>query len=292
MNTHYIKIILILLLLSFSFSEGISFPQENLLELKGNWYQVTSWVEIHEDMTSSQAKENAINQALKTIIEFHSGIKINSTSLSILAETNLEMDLDHFSQIINSMSTGIILEKKIIENRKEIIDGYLIYIITLQAKVGQLKGEKDPFFKIEAHLNRDNFQNGDEMIIDISTTKDCFIFVFNIYGDNTVASLLPNQYMSNNFLQKGHSLQLPSKEGKITKFKVGLSEDQKHATELIMILAIKPDKNSKDKNFDFNMGNYTQTLNELMEFIMLFDKNQIEQVNLPYVIMSKKRIKN
>jgi len=286
MNTNYIKIILILLL-SFSLSEGNLFPQENLLELKDNWYQVTSWVEIHDDMTSAQAKENAINQALATIIEFHSGININSTSLSILAETNLEIDIDHFSQIINSMSSGIILEKEIIDDRKELIDGYWIYVITLKAKVGQLKSKNDPFFKLEAKLNRKNYQNNDEMIIEISSTKDCYIFVFNIYGDNSVASLLPNQYMSNNFLQKGHSLQLPPKKGKITKFKVGLPEGKNQATELILVLAIKPDNNSKDKNFDFNMGNYTQTLNELMNFIMLFDKNQIEQVNLPYLIMGK-----
>ncbi len=282
------KYVFALILLSIGFAQQIEYPTNEITKLDSNWYKATAWVEFHDNITKSQAKENATNEALKKIIEFHSGVKISSTALSILGETNQTIDIDHFSQIINSMSQGLILDKTIISTAISTVDNYPIYAVTLKAKVGQLTGTDDPYFKIDASLNRDNYQDGDEMIINISTTKDCFIFVFNIFGDNTVASLLPNQHYNNNFLPKGKTLQLPPQKGEITKFRVGLIEGKKQATELIMVLAIKPDNNSGDKNFDFNMGNYTQTLNELMNFMMLFDKNKIKQINLPYVVVSRK----
>jgi hypothetical protein len=282
------KYLTILFSVSLCFSTDLYFPDENLQKLGNDWFQITAWVDFHEDITQSKAKENATNLALKKIIEHYSGVHISSTAISILGETNNTIDIDHFSQIINSMTQGLILEKEILETGIKTINTTQIYCVTLKAKVGTLKGDDDPFFKLDAQLNRDHYQEGDEMVIDISTTKDCFIFVFNIYGDNTVSSLLPNQYNDNNFLQKGYSLQLPPKTGKITTLRVGLEPDKKQSTEMIMVLAVKPNESVKDKNFDFNMGNYTQTLNELMEFIMNFDRNQIEQVNLPYVVVSGK----
>jgi hypothetical protein len=278
----------IVILLTYCFSQEFSFPKENLQNLGQNWYQVTSWIEIHDDITSAQAKEKTINQAFKTIIEFYSGIEISSRSLSILAETNLEIEIDHFSQIINSMSTGVILEKKILKEEKQLIDGFWIYVITLQAKVGKLKGENDPFFKLEAKLNRDNYQHGDKMTIEITSTKDCYIYVFNIWSDETVGMLLPNQYMDENFLGKGKTLQFPPKEGKISGFKVGLLENTTQATEMIIVLAIKAEKIGVNKDFNLTMGNYKMAMTELMEFIMKFPREKIEQVSLSYVITSKK----
>jgi len=84
--------------------------------------------------TISFARQYAVNKALKNIIELDSGVEITSTSLSILSETNLKIDIDHFSQIINSMSQGIILEKEILVDKKQTINNSLwIYTVALKA---------------------------------------------------------------------------------------------------------------------------------------------------------------
>ncbi|MBC8214022.1 MAG: DUF4384 domain-containing protein [Candidatus Marinimicrobia bacterium] len=276
-----------IILLSLCIAQSTDFPNEEIIKLGSNWFQTTSWIEIHDDITPALAKEKAINQALTNIIEFSSGVEIKSNSLSIMSETNMKMDIDHFSQIINSMSNGIILEKEILKEETKIIDGYLLSIVTIRAKTGKLEGKSDPFFKLEANLNRENYQQGDEMIININSTKDCFVYVFNILSDETVSALLPNQYISDNFLQKGKSLRVPPAEGKITKFRVDLPEDKTQATEMIMILGIKTIEDEHYKDFDLTMGNYKMAMKELMEFIMDFPRDRIEQVSLPYVITSK-----
>ena len=269
--------------MAFSFAEDFSVPDENIKDLGKGWYEATAYVEYHEDITKAQAKEKAISRALKKIIEFYSGVEVSSTSLSILAETNLEMDLDHFSQLTSTMSSGMILEKEILEGK---LIGSDFYTVTLKAKVGKLEGENDPLFKLEADLNRESYQNGDEMIINISSSKDCYVYVFNILSDETVSALLPNQYLEENYLAKGKSIRVPPEKGKITKFRVDLPEGKSQATEMILVLGIKADNNTKSKDFDLNIGDYKMALTQLMEFIMGFPRERVEQVNLPYVIQS------
>ena len=271
------------ILFVLSYAQEIAPPDENIKDLGKGWYEATAYVEYHEDITKAQAKEKAISRALKKIIEFYSGVEVSSTSLSILAETNLEMDLDHFSQLTSTMSSGMILEKKILEGK---LIGSDFYTVTLKAKVGKLEGENDPLFKLEADLNRESYQNGDEMIINISSSKDCYVYVFNILSDETVSALLPNQYLKESYLAKGTSIRVPPEKGKITKFRVDLPEGKSQATEMILVLGIKADKDTKSKDFDLNIGDYKMALTQLMEFIMGFPRERVEQVNLPYVIQS------
>ena len=125
------------------------------------------------------------------------------------------------------------------------------------------------------------------MTIDVRSTKDCYIYIFNILSNETVTTLIPNQYSNDNFLSKDDSLLIPSQEGVINRLRVDIPDGTKHATELIMILAIKANKDTIKKDFNLIMGDYNMALNELMEFIMNFPMNQVAQLNLPYVI--KKR---
>jgi len=259
-------------------------PDENIYSLGNDWYKATAWVTIHEDLTFADARERATTKALKNIIEYYSGTEINSNSLSIIAETNLKMDMDHFSQFTNTMSRGIILEKEILSEKREFYKDDLMFVVSLKARVGKLEGATDPFFKLEASLNRKRFQNGDEMIIQIRSSKDCYIYVLNILADETVSALLPNQYIKNNFLEKGATLSVPPEEGPITKFRVGLPEGVSHATEMILVLGIKSTDSNEKKSFDLNIGNYQMALKELMEFVMGFPRDQVEQVSLQYVI--------
>ena len=276
-----------ILFISSVFTQSGENNTPEIVKLGDDWYQATSFVEFHEDITKAQAKENATKSALKKIIEYYSGIDMSSTSLLIVAETNLQMDIDHFSQLTNTMSSGIILEKEVLEDEIKTIFGNEVYEVKLKAKVGKLEGESDPFFKLEANLNRDHYQDGDEMIINVTSSKNCFVYVFNILSDETVSTLLPNQYLEDNFLAKGQSLRVPPEKGKITKFRVDLPEGKIQATELIMVLGIKAGEDTGKKDFDLNLGEYKMAMKELMEFILGFPRNRVEQVNLPYVIKNK-----
>jgi hypothetical protein len=276
--------VIFFLALGISYSQTSTLPNEQILDLGDGWYKTTAWVLLHDDMTMGNAREKATAKALKNIVEYYCGVEVSNTSLSIVAETNLQLGMDHFSQITNIMSRGIILKKEILEARHTPYNNESIYIVTLKAEAGKLEGKRDPFFEIEASLNRNQYQNGDEMIININSTKNCYIFVFNILSDENVIALLPNEYLKNNFIRRGTTLRLPPSDGVITKFRVGLPEGKASVSEMIMVIGIKAEDDIVEKNFDMQIGNYNLALTEIMEFIMKFPRHQIEQINLPYTI--------
>jgi len=279
------KVPLFLLLVPlFIFCQSKGINKSSVINLGEDWYQTTSYVTLHEDLTPAKARENAINHALNKIIEDYSGVKISSLSLSIMTETNQQIEIDHFSQLINTTASGIILKREIIHEEKKTRLEEWIYEVTVRAKVGKLLGESDPFFKLKANLNRHQYHDNDEMIINITSSKNCFVYVFNILSDESVTTLFPNKYLKNNFISKGDSLRLPPIDGIITKFRVGLPEYKTQATELIMVLGIKAEKNTNEKDFDLNLGGYKMAFKELSEFIVGFHRDQVEQVTLPYVI--------
>jgi len=275
------------LLLTYSYTQ-VSLPDDKVISIGDDWYRTTAWTVIHDDMTTTQAREIATTKALTNIIEFYSGIEVNASSFSILTETNLQVGMDHFSQITNTMSRGVILDKKILEKHRKKYGKEWLYIVSLEGKVGKLEGERDKFFKLEAKLNRERYQSGDEMVITIKSTKDCYVYVFNILSDETVNALLPNQYLAENMIRKGETLRVPPKNGIIGNFRVGLPAGEKFAMESILVLGIKAEKDISIKDFDLNMGSYRMALSKLREFIMDFPRDQVEQVNLQYVIENKK----
>jgi len=263
---------------------ALQLPNESVEDLGGDWYLASTWIVMQDDMTLSEVKEQATSKALKNIIEYYSGIEISSSSLSILAESNTQMSMDHFSEVSNTMSSGMILEKEVLEGKLDQYNNQFLYTTIIKARVGKLKGERDPLFIVTAKLNRDHYQDGDEMSILIKSSKRCYIYVFNVYSDGTVSTLIPNDFTQENLINTGGEMLLPPKDGKISKWRVGLPAGKKSATELIYILAIKADEGQSSTTFDLNLESYNLAIKELTKFIIDFPRDQIEQVTLTYVI--------
>lgn len=285
MNTRFVLFLLPVILLSNLKAQQL--PDDSVQELGNDQYIASSWIVFHDNMTKSEAKEKASAKALKSIIEYYSGIEISSSSFSIIAESGTAIGIDHFAEVTNTLSSGMILEKEVIEGRVQPYGNQSLYVIKVRAKVGRLKGEKDPLFILNANLNRDIYQNGDEMVIRINSSRKCFVYVFNVYADGTVATLIPNKYLPENLIEAGGELRIPPLNEKSVRFKVGLPEGMESASESILVLGIKNDEQLSSKTFDLNFDSYKMAFDKLTELVMEFPRDQIEQVTLSYVIESR-----
>ena len=134
-NIHLNAGVIFFLAIGISYSQISTLPNEQIIDLGDGWYKTTAWVLIHDDMTIGNAREKATEKALKNIVEYYCGVEVSNTSLSIVAETNLQLGMDHFSQITNIMSRGIILKKEILEARHTPYNNESIYIVTLKASL-------------------------------------------------------------------------------------------------------------------------------------------------------------
>lgn len=292
-------LILILLLVIFSCSQTRNIEPEKpqiiktiyqtneneLRDLGNGWFEVTGKAFI-QNITPEEAKEKAVLDACKKAIEYYTGVEISSRSLDIRAESDSKIVLDQFSSLSNQTTKGIILEKEIISEKIDTDGSILVKIVNLKVKVGKQSGEKDPYFNIDATLNRSYFQDSDEMELTATSSKDCFLTILNICSNDSVYIIFPNQYRKDNFLKSGKVFSLPNENDRklgIT-FPVHLLPDRDKDSEMIKILATKKKVNFTSFYSFSAYGTYQSALEDLLRWLIKIPRNEMEEVDIQYFI--------
>ena len=272
------KLIFIIFLI-FTYCSLLSL-QPQISDLGDDYYQVIISIPI-ENITPEQAKEMAIKRACQMAIEQFSGIEVTGRTSLIQVESNDEITMDHFSKLTNQISNGIILNKEIIEEENVTENNRIYKRITTKIKVGNQSGEADPFFSLSANLNKIYFQNDEELILNVTPTKDCYLTILNIMSDENVATVFPNQYRKENFVKANELFELSNENDKKLgiKFKVHLLPDKTEDTEIIKIIATK-EPVSININSDF-----TTAFEALQNWLVTIPRDQIEEVDLQYFIV-------
>jgi hypothetical protein len=266
-----------------SISSKIS--KSDLIDLGNGWFEVTESV-IIENITPEKSKEIAIQRACKKAIEYYSGIEISGRVLGIQAENQDDILIDNFSSITQQTTQGIITEKEVLNNETNSINNQLIKTVALKVKVEKQKGKKDPTFQLTANLNRDYFQDGDEMELTVKSSKNCFLTVLNICSNDSVYVIFPNAYRKDNYIKSGELFQLPdSNDKKIgLYFPVNLLPNKNEDFEMIKIIATKQ-KIDFSSIYSFSAyGTYKSAFRDLQNWLLKIPRNEIEEVDLQYFV--------
>jgi hypothetical protein len=290
-----LHLFLFLLLFSCSYSNKISTKeniviidnsQQNILQDLGNgWFKVTEIVSI-ENITPEKAKEIAIEKACKTAIEFYSGIEISGRVVGIQAENDEEILVNNFSSITHQTSQGIITEKEIVKDETTSINNQLLRSVTIKVKVENQKGEKDPTFQLVARLNREYFRDGEELELIVSSSKDCYLTIFNVCSNDSVYVLFPNNYRKENFIKSGEVFNLPNSDDKRIGlyFPVNLLPNKNEDFEMIKVIATKQ-KIDFSSVYSFSaFGTYRTALHDLQRWLLEIPRNEIEEIDLQYFV--------
>jgi hypothetical protein len=259
--------------------------QNEFVELGDSWFQVTESV-IIENITPEKAKEIAIQKACKRAIEFYSGIEISGRILNVQAENQNQILIDNFSSITQQTAQGFIIEKEIIKDEIISKKNQLIKVVTIKLKVDKQKGEKDPSFQITANLNREYFQDGEELELSVKSSTDCYLTIFNICSDDSVYVLFPNKYRNDNFIKTGNIFQLPNSDDKKMGlyFPVNLLPNKNEDIEMIKVIATKQ-KIDFSSVYSFSAyGTYQSALSDLQKWLLKIPRNEIVEIDLQYFI--------
>jgi len=256
--------------------------QSEIQKLPDDWYLVKVPVLI-ENITPEEAREKAIQISCNMAIEEFSGIEVAGRTSLIQAESNKEITMDHFSKLTNQTSCGIILEKEIIEEKNVTQDIHIYKILTLKVKVGKQPGEDDPYFTLDASLNKDYYQDGDQLFLEVVPSKDCYITVLNIMSDENVATLFPNEFSKDNFVNANEKFKLPDENDTRLgiKFIVALLPEKEEDSEIIKIIATK-----EPLSFSIN-SDYKTALESLQNWLVKIPRSEVEEVDLQYYIIKK-----
>ena len=154
------------------------------------------------------------------------------------------------------------------------------------------KGLPDPAFKINASLNRQVFKSGDDVILKILTTKDCYLTIFVVTEKKQVYIILPNRYNKNNLVRKGDEFIYPSERdiARGLNLKAGLIPGTIVSKEFIRIIATKHPIDFKPELFKEGVGigvflKETGSLGELLKELITIPANERVDSFLPYEIV-------
>ena len=143
---------------------------------------------LTENITINQAKDLALKNAKNDVIQ-KAETKVTSFTYSYLAEEQGTVS-DQFSKLIMEHSQAKILNIVHENIIKEEIGDIQIYHAFIKAKVGIPKDKAtEKSFYLEAKLygitgkHKENFIDGEEALIKLESSQDCFIYVFNIYDE-------------------------------------------------------------------------------------------------------------
>ncbi len=256
--------------------------QAEIEKLPDDWYFVKVPVLI-ENITPEEARGKAIQIACNMAIEDFVGIEVTGRTSLIQTESNNAITMDHFSKLTNQTSNGIIIEKEIIKEENVAQDIHIYKILTLKVKVGKQPGEDDPYFTLKASLNKDYYQDGDQLFLEVIPSKDCYITVLNIMSNENVATLFPNEFREENFVKANERFKLPDENDRNLgiKFVVGLLPEKEEDSEIIKIIATK-----EPLSFSIN-SDYKTAFESLQNWLVKIPRNEVEEVDLQYFIIGK-----
>jgi hypothetical protein len=240
--------------------------------------------------TIEDVKNEAIGKARSAAIEQVAGIKIQSET--ILRDFNMQ------SSFVAALSTGHIVEEKIKKwdvqavKKDDNSAPVLIYKVILDAKVALEREKIDPSFKIYTSINRTVFKEGDDVLLTVKTTEDCYLTIFAVTQDNKVFLLLPNKYNKNNLIRKDKVFVYPSGNdiSRGVCLKAGLLPGNNKAKEMIRVIATKKPINFSPHVFKEGIGlesfkGNTATLNELIKELVMIPTNERTDAFVAYEIV-------
>ncbi len=245
-----------------------------------------NWVEsigeaVVENITPDEARQLAINRARISAIESKTGVRVHGGTLV--------KDYQLLADMVQTLSQGYIIDEKIIKWEQGEVplnkggEGVVLplttYKVQLSACVAGV-GEKDPYFKLDAKLNKPVFIEGEEAEITIKANRNSYINIFNLTADDRISPIAPSATLPI----------IPIKANKEFKFPpegfgllMSVIKDKKRSSECFIIVVTK-------EPYDFigiNKKTESMTVPEFYRNIIKIPSNAKAEEMLVYEVVAK-----
>lgn len=208
------------------------------ISAEGQWVTSEGRAEL-SNLTEAEARAMAVNEARRCAIEQVAGVRLSSATLV--------QDFQVLSDLINSSSYGQIIDQKIIRWDTESLQKdpasppVIVYKVTIKVLVARPEGEPDTSFRIDARLNKNVFNAGEEMTLSARCSRACYVTLINLSADGKAIPLVPSKIRDKNYLMSGAVFQFPNAEDRQAgiSLRVGTLPGHKKDREAMVIVATK-----------------------------------------------------
>ena len=198
LTKHFTILLACLLMISLAFGQ--------------EWYEGTGEVTL-ANITLEDARNQAFDRA-RTDALAKARLEVTGVTGRQIKEDSAREIYDNFIQFTSTRTQGLIDEVDTLfdELVTQSFPGskpVYIYRACIRARVVTEDGKPDPAFIIEMSLNRGTFRDGDTMVVVITASRDCYVTIFNLYYNDSLSVVFPNQLMTDNRLAASDTLFIP-----------------------------------------------------------------------------------
>lgn len=242
------------------------------------------------DLSLEEVRSRARREARRNAIEQAAGVFVRATSVV------------HNSQIADELVTavarGVIEDEQWIEEKIEKTDApdgdssMPLYRAKVRAIVRPVKVERRAGFELTASLNKPIYQDGEEALIKIRSSRPTYLHVFSVAQDGSVTLLLPNRFMPNNLIEADREIVFPSHALRElgVRLRVALPKGAGSAVEHIKVIATRKPlalvqaAERSDGVFRAFSGSEGGMIHHVMRRLALLDDEDWTETTLPYQI--------
>lgn len=196
---------------------------------------------MSRQVAEKQLQEQLRNEAIQKKVP--ASIDISTLLTDVTHETGSGVnEQTAWAGFFYSTVSGIITNQSEIENRYTDLGstkGFELNL-TMSYYVEPVKGERDPGFSVKANLQQNLLKSGEELIISVTPSQECYLYLFNLMADQNIMLMYPNEYIPDNLLQAGRTLQIPdAKLRKMLQFKVAPLHGEALSSESVYIVCTR-----------------------------------------------------
>lgn len=182
------------------------------------WLEGAASVAVGPQDTRHQARAAAMEQARAAAVQDFLGVEVKSKFMDFQQE-GLRRESRLTEGILQTTRNGRIMKEQVLE------EGYrdapdcpgCLYRLRLKACAVAREADGDKDFFVELKVSNQRFLHGDEATLAVTATRDCWIYLYNIYDlgvKDQTALVVPNENVKEKRLKAGESWEYPDEEAK------------------------------------------------------------------------------
>lgn len=210
------------------------------------WLEGAASVAVGPQDTRHQARAAAMEQARAAAVQDFLGVEVKSKFMDFQQE-GLRKESRLTEGILQTTRNGRIMKEQVLE------EGYrdapdcpgCLYRLRLKACAVAREAGGDKDFFVELQVSSQRFLHGDEAKITVTATRDCWIYLYNIYdlgAKDLTALVVPNENLKEKRLKAGESWEYPDEEARrlgVRLFAQLPQEGDSVSAETIRVIASK-----------------------------------------------------
>lgn len=176
------------------------------------WVVATGSVRFGDQDTKHQAFAQAIAEARRKAMDTLLGVRIDHRFMDFQGENSLRGEFVLTEKLLRVTQLGRAIKEDVLRVGPVDDPGCVACRIEAQIRTCLVpeKERRDKDFQVHVRLNRSSYQDGDEVIVTVTSTRDAYLYIYNVDMDFRVALIAPNKHVPSIWLNAGEVWVYPS----------------------------------------------------------------------------------